>query len=314
MPIEIGRAPNGDLLWVVNPFTGTVTYLTDIHRKRIGFRSPDIAPEETGIDRDALAACPFCPGNEDHTTPEISRFPVDKSQPWQIRTFTNLFPRIPTECTNEKNESYVVVETPNHFREDAQTADHLVYTASLPRPHMRNILRTTVDLCRRSLDNPSVKAVVIRKNQGKESGASQPHPHTQVIGSHRQFTPISHEIETLEGNPNLWREILDLARSEGFIVEERDNCFLYFSPFGTFPRSYDVVDLATECRIDQVPPARLDIFADLLHQGLEILGDTPLDYEIHAEMGIPLHAHVNSRSYPYSNIAGTLNLPSLLVR
>jgi hypothetical protein len=29
---------------------------------------------------------------------------------------------------------------------------------------------------------------------------------------------------------------------------------------------------------------------------------------------VPLHAHLNGRLYPYSNVAGTLNLPSVLAQ
>ncbi len=312
MPLDIGRTPDGDLLWVVDPFSGVITYLTDIHRKSIGFRQP---PARGGpIDQKTLASCPFCPGNEKETPAEVMRYPDDPASPWQIRAFANLFPRVPSACTGGVNESYVLVETPNHLREDAQNDDHLVYTASLPRQHLRQILRMAMAIARRSLANPSVEAVVIRKNQGAHSGASQPHPHTQIIGSPRPFSPIRCEGEVLRQHPDLWQEMIELARKEEFVIEQREGCILYFSPFGMFPRSYDVVDLGTMCRIDEIPPARLDIFADLLHQGLEILGDTPLDYEIHADPGIPLHAHINSRAYPYSNIAGTLNLPSLLVR
>ena len=56
----------------------------------------------------------------------------------------------------------------------------------------------------------------------------------------------------------------------------------------------------------------LDTFAALLHEALPILGPLPLDYEIHDGPGVPLHAHVSARYYPYSNIGGTLNLPSNL--
>ena len=51
----------------------------------------------------------------------------------------------------------------------------------------------------------------------------------------------------------------------------------------------------------------------LLYNVLNILGPIPLDYEIHDGPGVPLHAHVNARHFTYSNIGGTLNLPSNLV-
>ena len=47
---------------------------------------------------------------------------------------------------------------------------------------------------------------------------------------------------------------------------------------------------------------------------MRVLGPLPLDYEIHQGEGLPLHAHINARLYPYSAVAGTLNLPSVLVQ
>jgi hypothetical protein len=41
-----------------------------------------------------------------------------------------------------------------------------------------------------------------------------------------------------------------------------------------------------------------------------LFGPSALDYEIHQGEGIPLHVHVNSRQFTYSNIGGTLNLPN----
>jgi hypothetical protein len=62
-----------------------------------------------------------------------------------------------------------------------------------------------------------------------------------------------------------------------------------------------------------VPEALWRTFVGMLHDVIRILGATPLDYEIHEGPGVPLHAHVNARHFTYSNIGGTLNLPSTLV-
>ncbi len=314
MSLEIGRTPDNHLLWVANPFTGVVTYLTDIHQKRTGFPPPSPEPEPPAADLDAIREhCVFCPGNEKLTTKEVLRRPTADGTPWQIRACYNLFPRIPSECTGGKNESYVLVETPEHFREDATQPDHLVYSAMLPPDRFRAVLDAAVELSKITLANPTIESVVVRKNQGRESGASQPHPHTQVIGGNRPLPPIARETAVLARDPAIFRELVDLADREGFLVTENNGCFLYFSPIGVFPRSYEVVDLDSYGRLDEIDPARLGIFAELLRQGLAILGNAPLDYEIHADRGLPLHAHIHSRHFPYSNIAGTLNLPTGLL-
>ncbi len=329
MPLQYGCA-DGRLAWVRTPFTGTVTYFTDVHKKRSGF-SPraQVAPASQPPDWEAAEAarlteleaaqrdCPFCPGNEALTTAEVLRVtPADvagevaRDTPWLVRAFTNLFPRVPESCTGGRNESYVVVEDPRHFADDARCDDELLYTALLPRAQFRAVIKADIAVARLAWENPSVQAVLVRKNQGRESGASQPHLHNQVIGCDRPFPPVEQEREALQREPRLWRDILDFVEEQGFLVTAERGAVLYFCPFGVFPRSYEVVCPDAIGRMTELPETLIDAFADLLHQALTILGPLPLDYEIHDGPGVPLHAHLCARHFPYSNIGGTLNLPA----
>src|SRR5436190_22707708 len=52
--------------------------------------------------RDGIDRCPFCPGHESDTPPEIWR----DGDPWRVRVFPNKYP------ATERHE--VIVETPNH--------------------------------------------------------------------------------------------------------------------------------------------------------------------------------------------------------
>ena len=329
MPLEF-RKEDGRLVWVRNPFTGVITYFTEVHRKQSGFpRRTQVMPASQPPDwREAEEArmaeleaarrdCPFCPGNESQTTAEVLRVTPDavpgavaRDSPWLIRAFRNLLPRIPEVCTGGRNESYVVVEDPRHFADGARHHDELLYTALLPAEQFRAVLRADIAVARLAYENPAVRAVLIRKNQGRESGASQPHLHNQVIGTDTSFPPVDQERDCLERHPDQWREILAFAEDEGFLITQRDGCALYFCPFGVFPRSYEVVCPEIQGPITAVPDAIVDTFADLLHQALLILGPLPIDYEIHDGPGVPLHAHVCARYFPYSNVGGTLNLPS----
>ena len=332
MSIEY-RKDNGALVWVRNPFTGAITYFTHVHKKRSGFvrHAQDAllrgVPEDRALYaaqlRQELAAaqraCPFCPGNEAQTPDEVVRrsahevFAERSGGGWLIRAVPNLIPRIPECCTGGRNESYVVIEDPRHFADDAQGHEDLLYTSLLPLEQFYGLLAVDVEVARRAHANPAVRAVLIRKNQGRASGASQPHVHNQVLGSDTPFPVVARENEVTAGAPHVWNEIVDFARQHGFLLEERDGCYAYFSPFGTFPRSYDVVCLHDWVRMVDLPAHRVQTFATLLYNVLKILGPTPLDYEIHDGPGVPLHAHVNARHFAYSNIGGTLNLPSNIV-
>jgi len=333
MAIEF-RCDQGALVWVRNPFTGDITYFTHVHRKRSGFlhRTQQRLLAEAHVDREryeaalraeleaSLRECPFCPGNEHRSPDEICRVTSEEvfgrasDSPWLIRAVRNLVPRIPECCTGGQNESYVVVEDPRHFADGARGHDDLLYSAMLPVEQFEALLEVDRFVARRAYENPSVRKVLIRKNQGHESGASQPHVHHQVIGSDRNFPSIERECRVTARESEVWHEILDFARTFGFVIAERAPCIAYFCPFGTFPRSYEIVCLEEWRPLTAIPTDTWRTFARMLHEVLKILGPVPLDYEIHDGPGVPLHAHVNSRHYPYSNIGGTLNLPSLLLQ
>ncbi|MBI3784522.1 MAG: DUF4921 family protein [Deltaproteobacteria bacterium] len=334
MPLEF-RKDKGDLVWVRNPFTGVVTYFTHVHKKRSGFvrRAQDAllnaAAEERSVYEERLRheleeakrSCPFCPGNEALSPEEVLRvepsgiLPHTTAAPdgWLIRAVCNLIPRIPECCTGGRNESYVVIEDPRHFADNARGHDDLLYSSLLAPEHFRALLAVDVEVARRSYANPGVHHVLIRKNQGRESGASQPHVHNQVIGSDIAFPVVERECQVTAAEPGLWREMAAFARANNFLIEERDGCVSYFCTYGTFPRSYEIVCLDDWVRCVDLPATRWDIFAKMLHNVLTILGPMPLDYEIHDGPGIPLHAHVNARHFTYSNIGGTLNLPSIVL-
>lgn len=326
---------NGNLLWIKNPITGVVSYVVDLSAKSFAFTlsgrdsgvvssdSHSAVPAERF--RQVTAECPFCPGNEHLSPHELIRVrpePVEGSgghgrqdgAQWIIRAFNNLFPRIPDELTGDRNESYVVVEDPRHFLDQPRSLDDLMFSGALGEEHFFRLLEVDCEVMRRSMANPAVHSVVIRKNQGRESGASQPHAHQQIIGSPTALPTLEAEIRAQRQTPALWRELIALVEHLELLLDEADGVISYASPIGVFPRSYDVIMPEFHGLITELSPKQLRSFARSLYQILQILGPLPLDYEIHQSRELPLHAHVNARLFPYSNVAGTLNLPSTLLK
>lgn len=103
------------------------------------------------------APCPFCPGAEDQTPPEIAR----DGDPWRIRVFPNRYP--PTE------HAEVVVESAKH--EDTFDA--------LDSDHAQRAIEITFDRYRALAANAAY--VCIFKNHGRLAGASIPHLHSQLV-------------------------------------------------------------------------------------------------------------------------------------
>ncbi|HEV2170726.1 MAG TPA: hypothetical protein VGR40_07250, partial [Candidatus Binatus sp.] len=219
MPIEC-EIRDGNLVWIKNPITGVISYVVDVRGKSFAFtlsgreeenREPaHLTPEAI---RHAIESCPFCPGNEEMTTRERFRMTRDEipewagdgadSAGWIVRAINNLFPRIPAELTGNRNESYIVIEDPRHFIEAPRSQSDLMFTGALGGGHFLHLIQADARVMRIALENPDVCSVVIRKNQGRESGASQPHLHQQIIGSPEPFPAVLAEARAERENPHM---------------------------------------------------------------------------------------------------------------
>ncbi len=333
MGIEYGMK-NGALLWIRNPFTGAVLYFNEIHRKPHSFRrltntsqphstSQALSPEMFDIEaRRVQSTCVFCPGNEAQTMHEVMRVSYGDIYPlealsagyavddWAMRVIHNIVPRIPEVCTGGRNESYVIMEDARHFLPGATGLGDVMWSGALPAAHFEQTLRLTTRVIHHSMDNPAVKSVLIRKHQGRESGASQPHIHIQVIGADRVFPDVEREIEATARNPEVWSESVDFMQTFGLQLEAGDGIVTQWSSFGSFPRHFEVISLQDWQPLTAISETRLHLFSQYVHRLLQALGPAPYDLEIHHGEGIPLHLHLNSRRYVYANIGGTLNAPS----
>jgi len=100
------------------------------------------------------ARCPFCPGHESDTPPEIAR----AGDPWRVRVVPNKYP--------PADGAEVIIESPDH---DARF-DEI--------EHAEEVVRIYAERQRAHAD---AKYVAIFKNEGERAGSSIPHVHSQVV-------------------------------------------------------------------------------------------------------------------------------------
>jgi UDPglucose--hexose-1-phosphate uridylyltransferase len=132
-----------------------------------------------------VANCPFCPGNEKLTPPEVLRVPASFEVPWHARVIPNKFAALsrivePTRTIHRLRRSVngfgmhdVIIETPDHSQVLALMPDS--YVAEILR-----IYKTRYDEL--SLD-PRIAHITIFKNHGTDAGTSLEHPHSQMIAT-----------------------------------------------------------------------------------------------------------------------------------
>ena len=185
--------------------------------------------------------CPFCPGNESLTPPDVLKYINDQNQHWNVRAFANQFPALtPTESgvIRENNDFFismvgkgvheVIVETPIHNRQLALMDDLGVF----------NVLLAYQERYSELIQLPFVKSVVIFKNHGPAAGTSLEHPHSQVIAIPivpRHFR-VRHEVAIRYYDTNgrsLYSDLLRYEIDEGKRLVLDDELYTAFHPFAS---------------------------------------------------------------------------------
>jgi UDPglucose--hexose-1-phosphate uridylyltransferase len=127
--------------------------LTEVRRHLITGDPILYAPHRAARPRGDSGICPFCPGNEHETPPEVARV----GEPWRVRVFPNKFP------IAEPHE--VIVETSEHDATFASIA------------HAPDVVATYIERYRALRP---FGTVALFKNQGAMAGASLSHMHSQI--------------------------------------------------------------------------------------------------------------------------------------
>jgi UDPglucose--hexose-1-phosphate uridylyltransferase len=151
--------------------------------------------------------CPFCPGNESKTPPEIMAYrsqvgsaPVRKDSPgWRVRVVPNKYPALGIEGTLDRHGEgmydgmngigahEVIIESPEHNASTATLTERQI------EEYLWAFRDRIIDLKR----DHRLKYILIFKNHGEQAGASLEHPHAQLIA-----LPIvpKHAVEEMEGS------------------------------------------------------------------------------------------------------------------
>ena len=166
----------------LNRLTGEWVIIAPERAKRgtnlVGPAAPAEVPEY-------VATCPFCPGNEINTTDEGYRVDDDAGH-WLIRSVANRFSVLSSsgevdcpdgtgrtaETVNGIGLHEVIVDSPHHHLSPG------LFTVE----HVQRILAAYRHRLRAFYADPRVRHVIIFKNHGADAGASQQHPHSQIVG------------------------------------------------------------------------------------------------------------------------------------
>jgi len=158
-----------------------VIIATERSRRPSDFNSSENQPP-TG------AFCPFCPGNENRTPPEIAQWGRPAAAPpdstgWSVRVVPNKFPVLQNEgdlnpqglgmfdFMNGIGRHEVIIENTRHDWDFAGATPF----------EMREILGAYTSRLNELRRDERLRYIVIFRNSGTTAGATLAHPHSQVI-------------------------------------------------------------------------------------------------------------------------------------
>lgn len=261
--------------------------------------------------RHHVETCPFCPGNEHMTPPQIARYP--EATGWAIRIVENLYPVLGDD-QQPTNFSFGLQHTIDGYGRHEVIIDHAQHGIALHEmsgEHIALLFGAYQERMRQLYrSDERIRYVLAFKNFGAAAGGSIPHTHSQVIATpvvpenvqtevahSRAFYDKNHHCifcalidEALTFEATLYsRETGEVRRkiNVGQYVVERGKKFIAIKPFASryeweihiLPLQHqadylraDAGDLADFARVLQRSMARLDA----------VLGGAQYNYFLHS--------------------------------
>lgn len=169
----------------LDPVTGRwVLVATERARRPKDFAHQDAATGKVRPERSET--CPFCPGNEKQTPPEIFSFRRDGTRPdeagWWVRGVPNKYPALTWEPTVQASTSGIFSVRPATGAHEViiESPLHNASPATMSYDEMAEVIRAYIHRYRALSEAPDIRYILIFRNHGRDAGASLEHPHSQV--------------------------------------------------------------------------------------------------------------------------------------
>lgn len=132
--------------------------------------------------------CPFCPGNESKTPPEVLAYrPGDDTQPdtpgWTVRVVPNKYPALRVEGNLDRQAEgiYDRMNGVGAHEVIIETPEHDLTLATMPERRIEDALYAFRDRIVDLKRDQRLKYVLVFKNHGEAAGATMEHTHSQLI-------------------------------------------------------------------------------------------------------------------------------------
>ncbi len=234
--------------------------------------------------QEAPEECPFCPGQEHQTPPEVWRL-NGAEKGWRVRVVPNRYPVLALGGHARRVVSTagfvsmpglgrheIIIESPEHTADLARLADADVRAVLESYRARYNVLR-----------NGSGGVIVIFRNHGPAAGTSLAHPHSQIVATPVVPIQIRHRFDVAMQHYDdlgtcLYADLLERELRDGRRIVLETPHFVAFQPYASvmpfetwvMPRgAQPCFGDATDAMLDEMAPVMRSVLAGLA----EVLDD-----------------------------------------
>jgi UDPglucose--hexose-1-phosphate uridylyltransferase len=260
-----------------DPVTGRWVIISTDRQKR---------PNDFHLERAAILGkehCPFCPGHESYTPPEVLAYRHNGSAPngpgWDVRVVPNRFPALQVEGTLDRQGEgmfdrmngigahEVIIETPTHERT----------LAAMSAQEIEAVLWAYRERILDLKQDRRLRYILVFKNHGAAAGATLEHTHSQLIAMPIVPDFVREEIEGARRHfaakeRCVFCDIVrqDLADPRRVVLETADAVAI--APYAPrFAFETWLIPTRHNARFEEAPRHEIEGFARLLKQVLQRL-------------------------------------------
>jgi len=241
--------------------------------------------------------CPFCPGNESMTPPEVLVYRkqggIPNSPGWQVRVTPNKFPALLPEGDIHRRVystifdlmdgvgvHEVVIENPYHDKSIDQ----------LPIELVEEVLWSYRERYETLMKDDRIKYIIIFRNHGRIAGSSLTHPHSQIVAlpviPQRVWGKVHGVFQYYEYRENcVYCDMLTKEREAKERIISENSFFVALCPYASrspfqimiVPKIHNQTFI--ECKRHEIK-ALAHILKEILIRLREVLSDPPYNYTL----------------------------------
>jgi len=290
--------------------------MSDIRRDRLHDHYVLIAPERMrrldtlNVTPGAVpeSSCPFCQGHESMTPPEIYAFRTKQTDisSWSVRVVPNLYKAVQIELGDESRVEGMFESRPGVGAHEI-LIDTPCHSCRMSQMDIDNIIEWLNAISNRVSDLRKDKRLIylsVFKNQGESAGATQSHPHTQLIA----LPIMPHEtLRLMERDLQYYRrhgrgkveDLLENELLEGTRIVARKGIFVAFCPYASsYPFEVIIVPRKALMTLDQLNRDEIFQLATLTKEVMQRLDIELGDYDFNMAFNMaPLNSNFENEPY-----------------